>query len=487
MDAGKLDADIVRTDVARFWDEQANPALVDYIRIPNKSPAFDADWRANGHMEQATQLYAAFAERALAEVKGATVEIFRLGERTPVILIDVPATASGTDPAAPILFYGHLDKQPEAEGWSHGMGPWVPVVKDDKLYGRGSADDGYAMFGALGAILAVEAQGLPHARCLVLIEACEESGSYDLPAYIAHLKDRLGAPSLVVCLDSGCGNYDQLWLTTSLRGMVGGNLRVDVLREGVHSGLASGIVPSSFRILRTLLSRLEDERTGAILPSELHAEIPAERRAQAQVAARALGDEVWSKFAYAGDTAPMAEQNVELLLNQTWRPTLSVTGLEGAPPLGAAGNVLRPFTAAKLSVRLPPTTDAGAAGEALKALLERDPPYGAQVRFTLDKAGAGWNAPPLASWLERALEHGSRAAFGQGVAMVGEGGSIPLMGMLSEMFPKAQFVITGVLGPRSNAHGPDEFLHIPMVKGVTAAMAEVVAAHAEATSLQAAA
>ena len=485
MDAQTLNAEQARRSVARFWDEQALPAMIDYIRIPNKSPAFDADWAARGHMEQATQLYAAFAERALADVRGATVEVFRLEGRTPVILIDVPATAPGADPQAPVLFYGHLDKQPEAEGWSEGMGPWVPVVKDDKLYGRGSADDGYAMFGALGAILAAEAQGAPHARCLVLIEACEESGSYDLPAYIELLKARLGSPSLVVCLDSGCGNYDQLWLTTSLRGMVGGALRVDVLTEGVHSGLASGIVPSSFRILRALLSRLEDEETGAIRPPELHAEIPAERREQTRVAAAALGDEVWTKFSYAGGTRPMAQDDAELLLNQTWRPTLSVTGLDGAPPMNAAGNVLRPFTAAKLSIRLPPTTDAAAAGEAVKALLERDPPYGAQVSFKLDKAGAGWNAPTLAPWLEAALEHGSQAAFGRGVAMVGEGGSIPLMGMLSQMFPAAQFVITGVLGPRSNAHGPDEFLHLPMVKGVTVAMAEVVAAHARATAVEA--
>ena len=384
-----MNAQELNATVARFWDEQAIPALVDYIRIPNKSPAFDRDWAANGHMEQATQLYAAFAERALSEVKSATVEVFRIEGRTPVILIDVPATAVGSDPDAPILFYGHLDKQPEAEGWSEGMGPWTPVVKDAKLYGRGSADDGYAMFGALGAILAVEAQGAPHARCVVLIEACEESGSYDLPAYIEMLKGRLGTPALVVCLDSGCGNYDQLWLTTSLRGMVGGNLKVEVLEEGVHSGLASGIVPSSFRILRTLLSRVEDEETGAILPTELQAQIPPDRAAQAKVAAQALGDEVWNKFAYAGGTRPMGEDDTELLLNQTWRPTLSITGLEGAPPLGAAGNVLRPYTAAKLSVRLPPTADANAAGVALKALLEKDPPYGAKVSFTYDKAGAG--------------------------------------------------------------------------------------------------
>ena len=477
LTAFAMNPQLLRSTVQAFWERDALPPLTDYLRIPNKSPAFDPQWAANGYMEQATRLYADTAQRLLAGTIGASVEVFRLEGRTPVILIDVAATAPDADAGAPVLFYGHLDKQPEASGWSDGMGPWTPVLKDGKLYGRGAADDGYAMFGALGAILAMDAQGAPRGRCLVLIEACEESGSVDLPAYIDHLKERLATPSLVVCLDSGCGDYQQLWLTTSLRGMVGGSLRVDVLEEGVHSGLASGIVASSFRILRSLLSRLEDERTGEIRSPAFHAPIPPERVAQARLAAESLGDSVWSKFPFTPGMAPVERDGAELLLNQAWRPALAVTGLEGAPPLGGAGNVLRPFTAAKLSLRLPPTLDAEGAREALRALLERDPPYGAKVSCQLEKAGSGWNAPPLAPWLEAALERGSQIAFGKGVAMVGEGGSIPLMGMLADIFPAAQFVVTGVHGPRSNAHGPDEFLHLAMVEGLTVAMAEVLAAH----------
>ena len=473
-----INAELLRATVHKFWDQEALPALVDYIRIPNKSPAFDPDWAANGFMAQATELYATAARRLLTGVAGAKVEVFHLDGRTPVILIDVPATAPGADPRAPVLFYGHLDKQPEATGWSVGLGPWTPVVKEGKLYGRGAADDGYAMFGALGAILAVDDQSLLRGRCLILIEACEESGSYDLPAYIDLLKERLGEPSLVVCLDSGCGNYQQLWLTTSLRGVVGGSLRVDMLEEGVHSGLASGVVASSLRVLRSLLSRLEDEDTGEILPAAFHAAIPVERVVQARVAAASLEESVWSKFPFVKGAGPISRDGAELLLNQSWRPALAVTGLEGAPPLSGAGNVLRPFTSAKLSLRLPPTVDANLARGELKALLEHDPPYGARVTCELEKAGSGWNAPPLAPWLAAALERGSQMAFAKGVAMVGEGGSIPLMGMLAAMFPQAQFVITGVLGPGSNAHGPDEFLHLDMVKGVTIAMAEVLVAQA---------
>jgi acetylornithine deacetylase/succinyl-diaminopimelate desuccinylase-like protein len=459
-----------------LWDAEVIPELTRYIRIPNKSPAFDPDWAAHGHMEAATQQFAAWAEAKIEGIDGAALEIIRLEGRTPVIFIEIPgAERDGRDD--PVLLYGHLDKQPEMTGWAEGLGPWEPVLKDGKLYGRGGADDGYALFGALSAILALKAQGVAHARCAILIEACEESGSYDLPAYVDHLADRIGSPSLVVCLDSGCANYDQLWLTTSLRGMTGGALTVQVLEEGVHSGNASGIVPSSFRILRGLISRLEDEASGEIKPSELHAQIPPGRIEEAKAAAAALGDQVWSNFPFVSGMRPAEGDGAELILNRTWRPALSITGLEGAPEIQSAGNVLRPSTAAKLSLRLPPTADAEKAGALLKDLLEADPPYGAKVTFDVEAAGQGWNAPALAPWLRASIDRASEAGFGRPAAMMGEGGSIPFMGMLGEKFPAAQFVITGVLGPHSNAHGPNEFLHIATGKGVTLAVAQVLADH----------
>ncbi len=459
--------------IDRLWDEAVTPTLVDYIRIPNKSPAFDPQWAEHGHMDRAVALLEAWAKQRLPSLPGAALEVVRLEGRTPVIFIEVPGEVDDT-----VLLYGHLDKQPEMTGWSEDLGPWTPVLKGDRLYGRGGADDGYAMFGALSALLALQDQGVPRARCVILIEACEESGSFDLPAYVDHLASRIGDPSLVVCLDSGCGNYDQLWLTTSLRGMVSGVLRVDVLAEGVHSGDASGVVPSSFRILRSLIARLEDESTGAIGPTQLHASIPPERKAQARVAAEALGDEVYARFPFVEEMRPVTSHLAELVLNRTWRPELEVIGVDGIPALGDAGNVLRPYTAVKLSLRLPPTLDADRASKFVKMLFERNPPYGARVSYTFDKSGAGWHAPPLAPWLERAVEAASQAAFGRGVAMMGEGGSIPFMGMLGEKFPKAQFVVTGVLGPHANAHGPNEFLHIPTGKRVSAAVAFVIADHA---------
>ena len=474
MTTSSFDATGIRDFVGAKWDDEIVPQLVEYIRIPNKSPMFDADWVANGHMESAVQLMEAWARAQ--DVPGMQLEVVRLEGRTPLIFIDIPAANGGRDDDC-VLLYGHLDKQPEMTGWDDDKGPWVPVLEGDRLYGRGGADDGYAIFGSLTSVMALQAQGAAHARCVVLVEACEESGSYDLPAYVDHLADRIGKPSLVVCLDSGCGNYEQLWCTTSLRGMAGGNLTVKVLDEGVHSGDASGIVPSSFRIIRELLSRIEDEETGRVLVEGLHVEIPEERMAQAAKVAEVLGDEVYSKFPFLDGMTPMADDLTELVLNRTWRPALSITGADGIPPLASAGNVLRPHTALKLSMRLPPTLDGKRGGELLERALLDDAPYGAEVSLHLEKASTGWNAPSLAPWLENAIDQSSQEFFGKPAMYMGEGGTIPFMGMLGEKFPGAQFMITGVLGPHSNAHGPNEFLHIPMGKGVTACVSRVLAEH----------
>ena len=470
--------------INRIWDDEIVPVLTDYIRIPNKSPAFDPDWEKRGAMEQAVAMFAAWAKAKLGQLPGSSLEVVRLAGRTPLILIEIPgeagasARAGATIKESTVLMYGHLDKQPEMLGWADGMGPWQPVLKDGKLYGRGGADDGYAMFASLAALLALKEQGIAHGRIVILIEASEESGSPDLPFYIDHLAARIGTPGLVVCLDSGAGNYDQLWLTTSLRGNLIGTLTVKVLTEGVHSGAASGIVPSSFRLLRSLLSRIEDEATGRMTLRELFVEIPADRQRQAKETAAILGDEVWSGIPFAGSTKPMTKGNADLILEKTWRPQLAVTAMDGYPLPANGGNVLLPFSTAKISLRLPPTLEAEKARAALKTALEADPPYDADVRFDVPRGDNGWNAPSLAPWLEASLNRASQAAFGRPVAFHGEGGSIPFMAMLGAKFPQTQFVVTGVLGPHSNAHGPNEFLHVPFAKKLSACIAAVLADHA---------
>ncbi|MGH9113912.1 MAG: M20/M25/M40 family metallo-hydrolase, partial [Acidimicrobiales bacterium] len=450
------------------------------------SVAYDAGWAEAGHMTHATELLRQWCARHVTDrLAGASVEVHKLEGRTPLLLIDVPPSSGGNGdgPAAgpgnanTVLLYGHLDKQPPFSGWRDGLGPWEPVIDGDRLYGRGAADDGYSTFSAIAAIEAVREAGGAHHRCVVLIEASEESGSPDLPAHLEALGDRLGEPSLVVALDSWCGDYDRLWITTSLRGLVDMTLQVDVLTEGVHSGSAGGVVPSSFRIVRHLLDRIEDAGSGELLLPQLHVDIPDERLRQIAATAPELGDYA-DRFPFAGDTRPALATTEQQLVARTWQPSLEVVGIEGAPPPGEAGNVLRPSTAVKLSVRIPPTADATIAAEALERRLTADPPYGAQVTLRHGSAEAGWHAPPALPWLARAIADASNAAFEQAPRSLGEGGTIPFMGMLGRQFPQAQFVITGVLGPESNAHGPNEFLHLPTARKVTTAVAHILDAHA---------
>ena len=467
-------ASSLQQHIDRVWDDEIVPTLFDYIAIPNVSKAFDPQWDEHGHMRRAVELVRDWC--AARTIAGLSVDVHELPGLTPVIVIEVPAFGGGSD-ADTVLLYGHLDKQPEMTGWRDGLGPWTPVLEGPKLYGRGGADDGYAAFASVLAIEAAQAAGFAHHRCVVIIEASEESGSPDLPAHLRALSDRIGTPSLVLCLDSGCLDHERLWATTSLRGMAAGTLRVDVLREGVHSGGASGVVPSSFRILRELLDRVEDAVTGELNVPELHVDIPADRRAQAEATA-AEYPEAANEHPYVPGLRPMVTEPVEQLLSRTWRPSLSYTGVDGMPSVAKAGNVLRPFTALQLSFRLPPTCDHGAALAAIERVLTTEPPSGAHVQFD-GHSGPGWNAPSFAPWLQDALDAASTEVFGNPSRAMGEGGSIPFMGMLGEMFPDAQFVVTGVLGPDANAHGPNEYLHVPGARKITRVLSLLLQAHAE--------
>ncbi|KRD39422.1 peptidase M20 [Lysobacter sp. Root916] len=477
-----MDFSALQRFIAHRWQDDLLPVLSDYIAIPCQSPAFEPDWAERGHMQRAVTLMIDWARERLAQVPGARVEVVTLAGRTPVIYIEIPG--EGT---APVLIYGHLDKQPPMTGWTHGRDAWTPSLEGERLYGRGGADDGYAIFAAILAIQALRAQGLTHAPCAILIEACEESGSGDLPYYVEHLAPRMGSPAVVVALDAGCGNYEQLWLTTSLRGQVAGALSVRVLEEGVHSGDASGVVASSFRIARMLLSRLEDPGSGEIA-SPFHAPIPPSRRAQARIAARALGDGLHAQLPLHPGMRPVHADAAEVLLNRAWRPQLAITGLDGLPAVADAAAVMQPATTLKLSLRLPPTLDAQAAAGRLKALLESEPPYGSEVAFRIDMVSQGWHAPETAPWLSASLERASQASFGAGLALIGGGGGIPFLAMLGERFPSAQFVVTGVLGPQSNAHGPNEFLHLPTAQRITAVVAQLLhdarLAHADGPASQ---
>jgi len=395
--------------------------------------------------------------------------------------MDVPASAGMPADGGTVLLYGHLDKQPPVGGWSDGLGPWTPVRRGDRLYGRGAADDGYSGYAASAAIEALRAAGGKHARCLVLLETSEESGSPDLDAYLDAYRDRLGDISLVVCLDSGGQDYERLWLTTSLRGMVSTTVTVSVMESGQHSGSASGIVPSSFRIMRRLLDRVEDPRTGEILLPELHGELPPERDAEMKALADLAPGAVKAAFPMVEGMSPAAEGDYELMVNNSWRPTLSVIGAAGLPLPPDAGNVLRPFTTLKLSFRLPPSVDPKVALAAIERALTTDVPYGAKVTLSDPEGGPGWNCPPIARWLREGLDALSESVFGGNPWLTMRlGGSIPFMGSLADAYPDAQFVVTGALANDSNPHVPDEWLHIPHAKRVTESVAHLLDAHARA-------
>jgi len=421
--------------ITETWERSIIPTLCDFVRIPNKSPLFDPSWEAHGYMDKAAVLLAEWCKRQ--PIKGLTVEIARLPGRTPLLFIEIPGSSNDT-----VLMYGHFDKQPEFTGWRQGLGAWKPVIRDGKLYGRGGADDGYAVFSSLTAIAALQAQGIAHARCVVLIEGCEESGSFDLPFHVEALAARIGQPSLVVCLDAECADYDRLWTTTSLRGNIVGGLSIQVLTEGVHSGSGSGIAASCVDVLRQLLDRVSNARTGELLKG-LYVEIPEERLRQAAATAEVLGDSVRARMPFAEGVAPVSGAAVELIL---------------------------------------PSADPEKAHEVIRHALTSDAPFNARVEWVLDSHNAGWNAPATAPWLERATREASRNFFDRDAMSMGTGGTIPFMAMLGARFPATQFMVTGVLGPQSNAHGPNEFLHIDYAKRLTGAVAQVLAAHLRAAA-----
>lgn len=465
-----LDPGSLGPGAARLFDEAALPTLTDYVRIPCLSPSFDEDWEANGHLLRAARMMADWARAR--PLPGLVVNLLEPPALTPLIFCEIPPTP-GCEGVGLTLLYGHLDKQPPLGDWREGLHPFEPVQEGDRIYGRGIADDGYALFTSLLAVEAGLAAGGAHGRCVVLIEASEESGSSDLDAHLETLADRIGEPSLVICLDSGCATHDRLWVTTSLRGMVIATLRVDVLHEGVHSGMAGGAVPSSLRILRQLLSRVEDDATGELRLPEMHVAIPEQRLQEMDEVAAELGEAAGGTFPAVDGLQLHGASPAERLANRTWRPAMELTGMDGVPPIAAGGNVLRPWTAVKMSIRLPPTCDAGAALAAVHRAVTTDVPAGARVQFEGEAVG-GWHAPETAPWLAAASSAASVAYFGAEPRSIGEGGSIPFLGSLAARFPEAQFLATGVLGPGSNAHGPNESLHLPTARSLTAVVGHVL-------------
>lgn len=459
--------------VNKYWDETIISALSDYVRIPCRSTFYDAEWEKNNYLKTAAEYIVQWVKQQ--NILGLKAEVIKLNNFAPLIFIEVAATTENNDKTA--LLYAHYDKMPESTGWEDGLSAWNPVLRADKLYGRGAVDDGYAVFTFIAAIKAMQEQKIPHNKFVLMIEGAEESDSGGFAEYAELLRDRIGKPNFVLILDAECKDYRRLWVTTSTRGLINGFLNVEMLTVSEHSGAASGIVPSTFRIVRQILDRVEDKTTGKILLNSLQNEIPPHIVEAAKQTVSILGESIYKDFHFISGAKPVTNDLVQLILNNTWGSTLCITGAEGFPIFKDASNAIRPSTKLKLSLRLPPRVDVVKVGEEFKTILETNPPYGAKVNFTFEAPPEkAWEAKNLhATWLSKVFDEASEIFCGEKTASIGTGGGIGTLTIFDKIFPESLFLLTGCCGPNSCPHGPNEFLHIPYVKKMTCALTYVFA------------
>lgn len=446
---------------AAAWQDGglALEGLKSFIRVPNVSPGYDPEFFTNGLIIKAIDTVKAWIEAQ--GIAGLTTTLFAEPGCEPLLLVEIPGTAA---PGAPVvLAYGHLDKMPplDAPGWSAGLFAYDPVIRDGKVYGRGTNDDGYNCFLVITALKYLQSKGLAYPKVTLILETGEESGDTEIQQYLERLRPKIGDVDLILVLDGEAQDYQTFWGCTSLRGIVNGVLDISHLATPCHSGMATGLVPSTFRIARILLSRIEDAATGEVLLREAHApEIPATRIEQCRLIAAQLGDRSHAIVSPLPGAELLSKDNAELLLAKAWKPGLAVTGCDGIPSVGDGSNVMRTRTALKLSLRLPPGVNAEVTAAALKRVLEADPPYGAKVTYTAVSAGNGWKGPDLSGKIDVAMREATRAVFGGVPLYYGEGGSIPLCNKFQELWPDAQLLVSGCAGTDSNPHGYDESLNL---------------------------
>ena len=456
-----------------IWEGSILPSLSDFIEIKALSPLFEPDWAEMGELDATIDLFCEWLDAQ--GIAGMSYEKHRIGELSPVLIVTIEGTGPGE-----VIFYSHLDKQPsKPELWSEGLHPLKAVRRDPWLYGRGSVDDGYGGYLCATSVRLLQEAEVPHPRCTMIIETCEESGSFDLPPYLEALTEQLGNPDMVVVLDSGGPDYDHVWMTEALRGLVSGTLSVKVSHEGIHSGNSGGSIPSSFRIQRILLDRVEDSSSGKVLIPEMHVDIPEQIREKAMALREIVGDSIWEQFPTVDTLRQASETTEDMIVAMNWEPTLSIIGADGIPSVQDAGNVLRTNTDLKLSFRIPPGVDSESAIARAKVILEEDPPYGAEVTFTPDSCADGFHAPPLDGPISEAIQEASMELTGLPPLATWTGGTIPFMSMMQGKYPEAMFLCTGTSGPGNNAHGPDEKLHIPSSKRLTVALSATIAAISE--------
>jgi acetylornithine deacetylase/succinyl-diaminopimelate desuccinylase-like protein len=383
--------------VEKWWADWYVKGLCEFIEIPNLSPMFDAEFYTNGTTQAAAKHVDDYINKL--EIKGITKHSFTPEGKPPMYVYVVEANGNDKN----VMCYGHLDKQPWMMPWREGLGPTKAVIEGDFLYGRGGADDGYAPFSCALAIKNLQVQGLPHPRFALVLETEEESGSPNLLELLALSKEAIGTPDIMFCMDSGAFNWDQLWMTSSLRGIICLDVQIDCAHGGYHSGEVGGIVPETMRIMRHLLDRIDDSKTGMCCEA-LNCEIPERFKTEAKFMAELSGPEMYKKYHVCEGVDCMHEEGIDqMYLNNTWRANMAITGAAGLPAIQTAGNVCRPSTSMRLSIRLPPKVNPDDAYAAVTKLLTTDVPYNAKVICTSQGKGQGWCMGELSPWLTEGI------------------------------------------------------------------------------------
>lgn len=441
------------------FTNNALPSFKTFLTIENCTPAYDPDWDKNGLLKSAASHLKAYALKS-SGVQGLNAILSSDEGKTPFLLVTVDSTSGD---GKSILLYGHFDKQPPNSGWSQGLGPYLPVEKDGYLYGRGSADDGYAFYAMLTIIKALQNFNIPHPKFVIILEGSEESGSIDLPIYIEEYQQFIGQPDLILALDSGIIDYNRIWLTSSLRGVVSCDLTVKTLTKGVHSGKGSGIAPESFMIIRKLLSKLEDYNDQSRM-KDFEVEIPDSEKTKISKAVEVMGDDWCSKIPILPGMKLLGDTPTDRLINWTWKPALTVAGARGIPNVKDAGNVLRPYTTLYLSIRTPPTFDGILNGKKILEDITNQTPFNSTVLIENYEAFNGSLIKEPSDNLKSQIDNLAKNYISGGMAQIPVGISIPFTTIFSQYFPKSQILVTGCAGVDSNAHGPNERLNLSYTK-----------------------
>lgn len=447
---------MLKNTIEQFWLEEAQPTLMDFIRLPSKSTAFDPQWKEHGYLLQACRLAANWIQKIIPD---ATCEIIEDEGKTPCLFVEIGSNDLERQEKT-IAFYGHLDKQPENEGWKDGLGPWTPYFDGEYLFGRGACDDGYSVFAMITAVETLRRSKMKHPRIVAIFETQEESGSSDLEGYLHQLKAKIGSPECFIVLDNQCGDYNRLWLNTSLRGNISGTLSVSTMSYGVHSGSFSGIVPDPFTVAMTLLGRIQHPETGEILLDTLQAQIPALRLKQIQEVSLRMGDQIWKTAPLLENVQPKYGNNDAILIQSTWKPSLTIIGIDGIPSIQNAGNVIQGSVSLRLSFRIPPGIDIDNALQSINDCFTQNIPYGCSVTWNSLEYLPGWCAPSHSVKYEKLFHDAGEQVFEEKTLACGQGASIGFIPKFEKLFPKTEIILIGVLGPQSNAHSPNEALNV---------------------------